>query len=364
VLVDLKLEVDCSLPAVHSCEVALPSMYQPSTPLVRVARYAGPAVRRVYNRSVMRATFGFTRAAVVGSLAAVIASVILAQQPTFDVASVKVVQLASHPVFGNRGGPGTSDPGRVHLCCVGLYSLLMRAYDVELDQIRGPSWIMENMGPNLYEIDATMSPNTTQAEFQLMMRNLLEKRFHLQAHSERRNFPGYELTVADGGPKLKASRPDPNVVDSDASQIPKRDAGGALILPPGPQMLTTLGQDIEIVQVQQKPISDLVRVMGRMIAQSLGENPNDFASLKPRVIDKTRLTGNYDFTLRFSCEFCQFAGVNANSFGPPNRTDAPNDVPNIFVALQKQLGLKLVKIKEIPLDVIVVDHVDKTPTAN
>ena len=56
----------------------------------------------------------------------------------------------------------------------------MRAYDVELDQIIGPAWIMENMGPNLYQADATMPPNTTKAEYQLMMQQLLRERFHLQ----------------------------------------------------------------------------------------------------------------------------------------------------------------------------------------
>ena len=60
------------------------------------------------------------------------------QGPAFSVASVKPVNLAAHPVFGNRGGPGTADPGRIHLCCVGMFSLLMRAYDVEIDQIIGP----------------------------------------------------------------------------------------------------------------------------------------------------------------------------------------------------------------------------------
>ena len=78
------------------------------------------------------------------------------------------------------------------------------------------------------------------------------------------------------------------------------------------------------------------------------------------MIDKTGLTGKYDFTFRFSCESCLFGAANGTLSGPPNRTDAPDGVPNIFVALQKQPGLKLAKIK----DVIVVDHVDKTPTAN
>lgn len=129
----------------------------------------------------------FARTAFLGSLTATLA---LGQQPTFDAASIKVVKLASHPVFGNRGGPGTRDPSRIHLCCVGMFSLLMRAYDVELDQMRGPSWIFENTGPNLFEVDATMPSDTTKAQYQLMMQQLLQERFHLEIHREKRNFPG------------------------------------------------------------------------------------------------------------------------------------------------------------------------------
>lgn len=287
------------------------------------------------------------------------------QQPTFEAASVKVVKLASHPAFANRGGPGTSDPGRIHLCCVGMFSLLMRAYDVEIDQILGPSWIMENMGPNLYQVDAIMPADTTKAQYQLMMQRLLQERFRLEIHGEKRNFPGYELAIAAGGPKLKPSRPNHPDAARDMSQLPKRNAEGMLLLPPGPQMFTSLGRGVIIVQAQQKPIADLVRVLGRMINQALGESPNDFSSRKARVNDKTGLTGTYDFTLRFSCELCQFAATNGAAMGPPSApTDSPNGEPSIFAALQKQLGLKLNKVKDVPLDVIVVDHVEKTPTAN
>ena len=303
----------------------------------------------------------YIRTAILGWLMAV---VMLGQEPAFEAVSVKVVKPSSHPLFGNTGGPGTSDPGRVHLCCIGMFSLVMRAYDVELDQISGPSWIMENMGPDLYQIDATMPANTTRAEFQIMMRNLLVERFHLKAHRERRNFPGYELVLADGGSRLKESKPDPNFVDSDSPQLPKRNADGALALPPGPQMFTSLGRGMVILQAQEKPINDLVRGLGRLIAQSLGADPNEFSSPKPRVIDKTGLSGKYDFTLRFSCESCQFVAANGTIQAPSDRTDAPDGVPNIFVAIQKQLGLKLVKTKDVPLDVVVVDRVDKMPTAN
>ena len=305
----------------------------------------------------------FARTAFLGYLTAV---AILGQQPTFDAASVKVVKLASHPPFGNRGGPGTSDPGGIHLCCVGMFSLLMRAYDVDLDQITGPPWIMENMGPNLYEIDATIPAGATEAQYRLMMRQLLRERFLLEIHREKRNFPGYELVIAEGGPKLKESRPDPDAAAPDASQLPKRNPEGLFLLPPGPQMFTSLGWGAITVQAQQKPIGDLVKVMGRMINQSMGENPNDFASPKARVLDRTGLTATYDFTLRFSCELCRFAATNGSMAAPPPLppADSPGGEPSIFVALQKQLGLKLNKIKDIPLDVIVVDRVEKIPTAN
>ena len=241
----------------------------------------------------------------------------------------------------------------------------MRAYDVELDQMRGPSWIFENTGPNLFEVDATMPSDTTKAQYQLMMQQLLQERFHLEIHREKRNFPGYELVIAAGGPKLKESRPDSDAAVPDTSYVPERNAAGKLILPPGPQMVTSLEWGVVVVQAQQKPVGDLLKVMGRMINQSLGENPNDFDSPKARVLDRTGLTGTYDFTLRFSCELCQFAATNGGAFPPaPLPADSPGREPSIFTALQKQLGLKLTKVKDVALDVIVVDHVEKTPTAN
>lgn len=96
-----------------------------------------------------------------GALGCPLAAVSFGQPAAFETASVKTVNLATHSTFGNSGGPGTSDPGRIHLCCVGMYSLLMRAYDVQLDQIAGPAWIMDNMGPNLYQVDATIPPGAT-----------------------------------------------------------------------------------------------------------------------------------------------------------------------------------------------------------
>jgi uncharacterized protein (TIGR03435 family) len=270
------------------------------------------------------------------------AFVCLAQPPAFDAVSVKTVNLASHPVFGNHGGPGTDDPGRIHLCCVGMYALLMRAYGVELDRIDGPSWILDNMGPNLYQVDATMPPGTAQAQYQAMLQAMLAERFHLALHRETRSFPGYELAVAKAGPKLKESAP-----GSD------------------PHMTTSLGHGMTRVQAQGETLAVLVKAMGRLIVESQGGDPHDFESRKPRVIDRTGLIGTYDFTLEFACESCRGLGANLPVAGDsPAATEPASTLPNIFQALEKQLGLKLEKTHDIPLDVIVVDHVDKVPTEN
>jgi len=91
-----------------------------------------------------------------------------------------------------------------------------------------------------------------------------------------------------------------------------------------------------------------------MLTEALGGDTMDLSAPKARVTDKTGLTGKYSYTLEFACEGCR----------GPGAAEPPADLATIFVAIEKQLGLKLEKTKDIPLDVIVVDHVDKTPTGN
>jgi uncharacterized protein (TIGR03435 family) len=80
-----------------------------------------------------------------------------------------------------------------------------------------------------------------------------------------------------------------------------------------------------------------------------------------RVVDRTGLTGTYNFTLDYVRDqgraINQFTGLSVGS------TDDSSDAPGISTALQEQLGLRLVKTKA-PLDVVVVDQGNKTPTEN
>ena len=82
----------------------------------------------------------------------------------------------------------------------------------------------------------------------------------------------------------------------------------------------------------------------------------------PRVVDKTGLAGIYD--IRF-----EYAGVPFPIAGPdgalaPAASDPVDAGPNIFNAVQKQLGLKLTKVPDLQVDVMIIDHIDRTPTEN
>jgi len=88
--------------------------------------------------------------------------------------------------------------------------------------------------------------------------------------------------------------------------------------------------------------------------------------LQPRVADETGLSGKFTFILEYydpnrTPVGTPLFGAGAFSAGG---SDAAAGGPTIFEAVQKQLGLRLDKRADIPLDVIVVESIDKTPTAN
>lgn len=79
-----------------------------------------------------------------------------------------------------------------------------------------------------------------------------------------------------------------------------------------------------------------------------------------RVTDKTGLAGRYDFKLQYGR---QLTAVSPVQPGAPGNSDADDPLPDIFAAVQSQLGLKLDK-GTAPFDVLVIDHIEKTPTEN
>uniref|UniRef100_Q01ZL5 Soil-associated protein, TIGR03435 family n=1 Tax=Solibacter usitatus (strain Ellin6076) TaxID=234267 RepID=Q01ZL5_SOLUE len=307
----------------------------------------------------------------------------LAWGQTFEAASVKPAAL---PVPNGRGriaiampsgGPGTKDPGRIRYPFVSLRDLLVRAYDVKAYQITGPAWL----DTERYEVNATMAPETTMEQFRAMLQNLLAERFKLTMHRETKDLPMYSLIVAKNGPKMKETGDAPPLKEGDGDapppplpSQPKIGPDGFPVLPPpsggrgGMMMLMMPGR--ARLSGEHQTIQDLA---SRLTSQ-----------LGRPVTDATGLKGKYDITLTYSSEGMNGllgpvgpgpamvavpppggappggggAGGAAGVFVPEG--EAP---PDIFAAVQQQLGLKL-ESKKGPVEMIVVDHVEKTPTEN
>ncbi len=131
-------------------------------------------------------------------------------QPAFEVASVK--QHPEQP--GSQfivmdGGPGSADPGHLRYLGIPLTGAIVEAYEVRIDEISGlPKWIETDK----FDIEAKVPPGTTRHELHLMLQNLLAERFHLTAHSVKKDLPYYELVVGKNGLKMRASSSDSTTI--------------------------------------------------------------------------------------------------------------------------------------------------------
>ena len=254
-----------------------------------------------------------------------------AQPPAFEVASVKLSSpLASGG--GCKGGPGTTDPGIFTCTNQTLQDLIITAFHVNFYQI----FSADNQ--TKYEISAKVPAGTIRPEFDLMMQQLLIERFKLAYHFEKKEMQVYNLIVAKNGLKMHESPPlDPAPATGD-KQPPEAkphrpiefDADGfPKVAPPPRQSFSMAAQD------------GLFRWTCKdtgipMIAGMVG------AHLEGPVTDLTGLKGTYDFSLSWS---------------------VVDSGPTLAQALQDQLGLTLVRSKG-PVDIFVIDHVEKTPIEN
>ncbi len=272
----------------------------------------------------------------------------------FEVASVKAVGPYSNERSPSlRGGPGTSDPERITWENVSLIGLINRAYGVEFGRISGPEWLSVEQ----YTVTAKIPAGATKEELAPMWRNLLEERFHLAVHHTTKELPVYELVVAKGGPRLKASAGDPGKpVPGGPRAMP--DAKGFPILPPGVRntvfMPTEDGERVTRETFRDFSMEDFAKNLAWPLGTPIWEHVISTGT----VLDRTGLSGRYDFTL-------EYLGIYypGGAFPAPRADGLPSHVANLFEALPQQLGLRLRETKA-PMDVLVIDHADRVPTEN
>jgi uncharacterized protein (TIGR03435 family) len=235
---------------------------------------------------------------------------------TFDVASIHINNTETdgrHHII--------DDPAESHFRTINLAvrDLIQFAYSLPASQILGgPPWI----DYTTFDIDAKSDPlvdtqlralPTEQAlhRKQLMVQALLADRFQLKVHQETRQLPVYALVVAKDGPSFKPAKINGTTVDAGRTRLHVVGSG------------------------------DTIGILARELAQVLGRV----------VLNRTGLSGRYDLSLRWTSD--DAAAVAASS---------PDVPPDIFTAIQEQLGLKLESTKG-PVPVLVIDHIEQ-PSAN
>lgn len=255
-------------------------------------------------------------------LAGAVSSCLFAQAAPNDSTQIITMARDAHPSFAvatiKPHNPDERDRGiwvqgdHFDFSAASVEKLMKFAYSIQSEQIvGGPDWMRQDRYDINGRPDIEGEPNLAQQRE--MIQRLLADRFQLKFHREKRELPVYAIRVTKGGPKLALA------ADPDRKPLEQSDSHG---------------DTDRIHRYVSAPISYLI-----MVEQLWSDRP---------LVDQTGLTGKYDFTLRYDAD-------------EAHNTD-PNAPPDIFTAVQQQLGLKLEPVKA-PVEVFVIDHVER-PGAN
>jgi uncharacterized protein (TIGR03435 family) len=247
-----------------------------------------------------------------------------AQKPTFEVASVRMVDPNSSILVGMA-----ADPSLVSYRNLTLRDAIRGAYKVRDFQIVGPDW----MSTVRFEVDAKLPAGATTEQVPEMFQSLLEERFGLTWRREPKEMQVYSVLVGKDGPKLKeaqkAAGNQPLAMGTDGK----------------PRSLVSFGGNASSVTVFA-PSASLLTLVG-VTSRFTG---------KP-LVDDTGIQGDYNFTLTFAPEVTTGLGI-----APGNSAEPSDPAPSLAEAL-KQYGLRM-ETKKSSIDMFVITHAEKTATEN
>lgn len=254
--------------------------------------------------------------------------------PKFEVATIKPAAPSDNSML-------MFTPDGISIHGIPMKMLLRESFGVEDDRILGePNWVKNRFDIEA-KVDADDAPKLKNMKFdqrRAMVLPLLEDRFNLKYHHETRELPMYALVVAKSGLKMKASAADDPPKEDSAAKPDDSDAkdkprmGRHSLMMNGRGHLESTGTTTE--------------TLSHVLAEQLGRT----------VVNKTNLTGNYDYTLQWTPDD---VGTPMGGDAGPGKGDISPDAggPTLFTALEEQLGLKLESTKGT-VDVIVIDHID------
>ena len=265
--------------------------------------------------------------------------------PAFEVASVR----PSAEQLSQAGVGVHIDGSQVRIIGLTLKLYVGMAYGLKPQQIVGPDWL----GQPRFDVAAKIPDRAPREQLPQMFRALLADRFQMKSHRETKEFAVFALTVSKDGLKLR-----PSVVPEAPSDKPPAvtvtaggNASGSGADLGGGSSFTLGNNRIEIRKMTMPQIAELLT--------RLSDRP---------VIDATGITGAYDLALELTPEDFMGvqirAGVNNGALIPPQALrllDTAAADPFTY-ALQKS-GLSL-DSRKAPLEVLVIDSIQKTPTEN
>jgi uncharacterized protein (TIGR03435 family) len=237
--------------------------------------------------------------------------------PSFDVATIKPNNSGASSIQGltmNGRNFATRNSS--------LADLIGFAYEVQAKQIvSGPDWLDKDRYDIAAVPDQEGAPNAQQ--LRVMMQKLLASRFNLKFHHDQRELSAYVLTVGKNGQKLTPTQ--------------LKGSLPGMGMRPGPTGLT--------MGMANARLADFTGFLQMLV-------------LDRPVVDRTGITGRFDYNVTFTPDDSEFNGH------PPKlpQTETSDSAPNLFAAIQEQLGLKL-DAQKTSVDVIAIDHVEK-PSAN
>jgi uncharacterized protein (TIGR03435 family) len=183
----------------------------------------------------------------------------------------------------------------------------------------GPSWVDRDRFDIMAKAAGTRIPSRD--ERKQMLRELLVERFQLKFHREVNGIAVYALVVEKNGPKMKAREPG--------------DDGPPFSLPFN-------GLHIAGRNVPMATLADALQAIIPLTDPERDDRP---------VVDQTGLTGAFDFELAWS-------GDSTFSGGRGGTRAETSNAPDLFTAIQEQLGLRL-ELKKAPMEILVIDHAEK-----
>jgi uncharacterized protein (TIGR03435 family) len=341
----------------------------------------------------MRKTFYTSRMLSRLSIVILAATAAFAQtRPAFEVASIKpsapldMAKLAAEMQQGKMPKMGAHvDGSRAEYTYVALRDLIVLAYGVKPFQVTGPDWITKDR----FDIVAKMPEGSRKEDAPKMLQTLLEERFKLAMHRTKEEHPVLGLVVGKGGPKLKESAETPKPLDESVPLKP-----GEMIQegPEGPVRVTMgkLGSatinmgEKGMVNYGMNPATQSLHMEGSMITMSgFADMLTQFMQMGGgggrQIVDMTNLKGHYEVALDFGLadllQMARSAGmdipVGAGRGPGPAGAAAPSDAASdpgggtasSVTQAVSALGLKL-ESRKAPVDQLIVDHLEKTPTEN